>query len=167
MAPVFAQRHTIQAQIRRALSAAPQGIAAKATVGVLDPHGKLKELRHGSNGWTCLPAATGDPDPLPYCVDPNGLAWIESVMTGKMPDPRKPGYSYMLQGGSAWSNVDPNARSLTAGRKDYIHIPPHIMILSQRIADESGFPSGADPDPTQPFVMFGGSPYAILILPVK
>jgi len=62
----------------------------------------------------------------------------------------------MLQRGWSWSNTDPAAKKLAPGQKDYIHIPPHIMILAARVADASGFPSGqADPDTSTPFVMFG------------
>ncbi|MGH8600082.1 MAG: hypothetical protein ACRET1_05425, partial [Burkholderiales bacterium] len=66
------------------------------------------------------------------------------------------------------SNTDPDATRLPADRKTWIHIPPHIMILSSRIAGESGFPSGqSNPDTRKPFVMFGGTKLAILIIPVK
>jgi len=42
------------------------------------------------------------------------------------------------------------------------------MILGASVADASGFPSGqADPDTSRPFVMFGGTPFAILVIPVK
>jgi len=42
------------------------------------------------------------------------------------------------------------------------------MILNARLANSSGFPSGqANPDTSKPFVMFGGTPFALLIIPVK
>lgn len=74
----------------------------------------------------------------------------------------------MLRGGSAWSNVDPSASRLPPGRKDYIHIPPHIMILDAKLANQSGLPlHQTDPDTHMPFVMFGGTKHAILIIPVR
>ncbi|MGH9717707.1 MAG: hypothetical protein ACRD4R_13405 [Candidatus Acidiferrales bacterium] len=156
------------AQIRRALSAAPAAIAARAMVAIRGKNGKWIILRHGDDGWTCIPASSGDPDPLPACFDANGLVFIEAFDTGHPPDPNKPGYSYMLQGGSAWSNLDPFAAKLPPGAKDYIHIPPHIMILDAKIANESGLPlKDAHPDTRRPFVMFGGTKYAILIIPVQ
>jgi len=43
-----------------------------------------------------------------------------------------------------------------------------LMILGAKVADNSGFPSGqADPDTSRPFVTFGGTPFAILIVPLK
>lgn len=159
--------HATQQQIREALSAAPPAVAADASVVASDGKGHATVLRKGSNGWTCM-MASGDPEPLPVCYDANGMAWRKAIMAGRAPDPDKPGFSYMLQGGSAWSNTDPNADKLPAGRKDHIHIPPHIMILSARVANASGLPSGqANPDTHEPFVMFGGTPYAIVIIPAR
>ncbi|MGB9146771.1 MAG: hypothetical protein WCC14_13175, partial [Acidobacteriaceae bacterium] len=62
----------------------------------------------------------------------------------------------------------PAATKLPAGEKDYIHIPPHIMILDAKMANESGLPLHEEhPDTQQPFVMFGATPFAILIIPVR
>jgi len=157
-----------EAEIRSALSAAPTAIAARATVEQRDKHGNWVVLRHGDNGWTCIPRSSGDPDPLPACFDANAMAFIRTFDTGRSPDPAKPGLSYMLRGGSAWSNIDPRASRLPPGRSDYIHIPPHIMILDSKLANESSLPlHQADPDTHMPFVMFGGTKQAILIIPVK
>jgi hypothetical protein len=157
-----------EAEVRRALSAAPPAIAARATVKRKDKHGHWVVLRQGDNGWTCIPRSNGDPEPLPACFDANGMAFIRTFATGRSPDPTQPGLSYMLRGGSAWSNIDPRASRLPPGRNDYIRIPPHIMILDSRLANESGLPlHQTDPDTHRPFVMFGGTKQAILIIPVK
>ncbi len=159
---------TNDGEIRRALSAAPAQVAAEATVVAMDATGNTKELRHGTNGWTCLPRDLGTPQEQPLCLDKNGLAWYQAAMAGKAPDPNLVGYSYMLQGGSVWSNLDPAATRLAPGQRDFIHVPPHIMILNARAAQTSGFPSGvAAPDTHKPFVMFGGTPFAVLIIPVQ
>lgn len=156
-----------KAQIDRALSAAPKSIANGAAVVEMDVHGNLKPLRSGSNGWTCIPKDPGTPLGHPLCVDKNGLAWMIDAMAGRVPAPDKTGYSYMLQGGTSWSNVDVSAMSLPAGQKQYITIPPHIMIMNAKIAQASGFPSGETyPDTNKPFVIYGGTPYAILIIPI-
>lgn len=155
------------AQIQLALSAAPASIAAHATVSVHQGD-KWIELHQGDNGWTCMPLGHGDPLPRPVCLDANGMAFLEAMTAGRAPDPDKPGYSYMLQGGSAWSNLDPEASTLPPGQKDFIRIPPHIMILGAKLANASGLPlRQANPDTTRPFVMFGGTQYAILIIPVQ
>jgi hypothetical protein len=157
-----------EAEIPRALSAAPPAIAAHATVEEGGKRGHWVVLRPGANGWTCIPRSNGDPEPLPACFDANGIAFIRALNHGRSPDPRKPGLSYMLRGGSAWSNVDPSASRLPAGSKDYIHIPPHIMILDSTLANQSDLPlHETNPDTHAPFVMFGGTKYAILIIPVK
>ncbi len=104
----------------------------------------------------------------PACFDKYGLEWIEDYLAGREPDPDHVGYSYMLEGGSSWSNIDPKAVKLAPGQKDYVRIPAHIMILNARVANSSGFPSGqAEPDTHRPFVQFGGTPFALLIIPVN
>lgn len=167
------QSSEVKSEIARALSAAPTSIAAGAAVDVADAKGRLTELRHGSNGWTCIidNAEAIKQDPIehhPACFDKPGLEWIEAFTAGQVPNPGRVGYAYMLEGGSSWSNTDPKATKLAAGQKDYIRIPGHIMILNARVANSSGFPSGqANPNTRKPFVMFGGTAYAILIIPVK
>jgi hypothetical protein len=159
-------------EISQALSAAPVSIAAQASVIIYGDQGRKKVLREGTNGWTCM---TRDPN-LPHdgiahhpaCFDKYGMEWIENYLAGHEPNPDHVGYSYMLQGGSSWSNTDPKAAKLEPGQRDYIRMPPHIMILNARMADSSGFPSSeADPDTHKPFVMFGGTPFALLIIPVN
>ncbi len=167
VAKIPGQSQDHQKLIDLALSAAPAGLAAEATVSV-HQGGKWIELRHGNNGWTCIPPGKGDPQPEPACFDTNGMAFLEAMAAGRIPDPAKPGYAYMLQGGSAWSNLDPDATRLPPGQKDYIHIPPHFMILGAKLANSSGLPlHEAHPNTSRPFVMFGGTRYAILIIPVK
>lgn len=157
--------------IAQALTAAPPGVAAHAAVVQMDAHGRVTRLRFGTNGWTCIPP--GDPTyggnkSFPACFDRYGLEWLEDFYAGRKPNPGHVGYSYMLRGGWSWSNVDPAAKALAPGQRNYIHIPSHIMILNAKVAQTSGFPSGqADPDTSEPFVMFGGTPFAILIIPVK
>ncbi len=160
-----------KAEIASALSAAPKAIAAGAAVVRMDGRGRMTELRTGENGWTCIPpedpADVGNKN-FPACFNKYGLEWLEDFYAGRKPNPNHVGYSYMLRGGWSWSNTDPAARKLPSGQKDYIHIPPHIMILDARAAEISGFPSGqADPDTNKPFVMFGSTAFAILIIPVE
>ncbi len=157
-----------QADIRRALSAAPAAIARGAAVIDMDDQGRTTELRPGTNGWTCMPRDPGTPVQAPLCVDRAGLAWFQAVMAGRPPDPKKVGYSYMLKGGTAWSIVDPAATKLPPGETTHVTVPPHIMVMNARVAEESGFPSGeAHPDVHKPFVAYGGTPYAILLIPLE
>jgi hypothetical protein len=166
------QSDSTEAEISQALSAAPASIAAHASVTVLGAQGSRKELRSGTNGWTCV---TGDSNlhddgiaHHPACFDKYGLEWIVNYFAGREPNPDHVGYSYMLQGGSSWSNTDPQATKLAPSQKDYIRMPPHIMILSAKVANASGLPSRqSNPDADKPFVMFGGTSFAIVIIPVR
>lgn len=157
-----------KSQIAWALSAAPPSIAAGAAVVTMSDTGQIQYLRKGRNGWTCIVHDPATPMGHPLCLDKNGLEWMATAMSGHAPDPDKTGYSYMLQGGSVWSATDVAATALPPGQKDFIRVPPHVMIMNAKIANSSGFPSGqTNPDTHKPFVMFGGTPYAIVIMPLK
>jgi hypothetical protein len=92
---------------------------------------------------------------------------MQAAMSGREPDVAKTGYAYMLKGGTSWSNTDVTAMKLAPGQQDFVHVPPHIMIMNAQIANSSGFPSGeANPNTHKPFVIYGGTPFAMLIIPV-
>jgi hypothetical protein len=161
-----------ESEVSQALSAAPASIAAQASVIIFRDQGRREELRAGTNGWTCIMRdVNAHEDGIahhPACFDKYGLEWMEDYLARREPDPDHVGYSYMLEGGSSWSNIDPKAVKLAPGQKDYIRIPAHVMILNARVAGSSGFPSGqAEPDTHKPFVQFGGTPFALLIIPVN
>ncbi len=154
--------------VERAISAAPPSIGVGAAVVDVKDDGGMVTLREGKNGWTCLPYDPGTPTRAPLCLDRNGMAWLQAAMHGKAPDPDLVGYSYMLKGGSVWSATDPAAEKLPEGEKTHVEIPPHMMVLNARLAERSGFPSGErHPDVRKPFVLYGSTPFAILILPVQ
>ena len=146
--------------IADALSAAPSSIAAGATVMGAD--GKV--LRQGSNGWICMPDDPATPGRDPMCVDKNGLAWVMALMDHKAPPAGVVGIAFMLAGGSDASNVDPYAVKPSGA---WITTGPHVMLLSAEAAKASGYPGGAHPDTRKPSVMFEGTPYAHIMLPVK
>lgn len=151
-----------------ALSAAPPAIAAGAAVVNMSDDGKITELRKGTSGWTCFVHDPGTPSGHPLCVDQNGLEWMQAAMSGHEPDAAKTRYSYMLKGGTAWSATDVTATRLPAVQEDIIRVPPHVMITNAQLANSSGFPSGeTKPDTHKPFVIYGGTPFAILIIPVQ
>ena len=155
-----AQSATPAAMIEDALGAAPAAVAVGATVMT----GDGKVLRQGTNGWTCMPDDPSTPDRDPMCVDKNGLAWVMAEMGHKAPPAGAIGMAYMLKGGSDSSNTDPYAKG-SAGH--WITTGPHVMILSADAARESGYPGVAKPDTSKPYVMFEGTPYAHIMLPVK
>lgn len=146
--------------VASALSAAPEAIAAGAAV----VGGDGAALKAGSNGWTCMPDMPHTPGTDPMCFDGPGLAWAQAWMGKKEPDPEAVGFSYMLKGGSDASNTDPFA---TKPDGEWVDSGPHIMILSAKVAAASGFPAGDNPDTSKPFVMFAGTPYAHIMMPVQ
>jgi hypothetical protein len=155
------------ALIANAVSAAPRAIGAHATVVRIGEKGEMTVLRKGANGWTCMPDDPGTPGEDPMCVDKNGMAWMHALMAHKAPDADKPGMAYMLKGGSDASNLDPNLEKPAAGDK-WVTTGPHVMILSAQAAKASGYPSGEKaPDTSRPYVMYGGTPYAHIMLPVR
>ena len=148
--------------ISSAVSAAPASLRAGAAVMTMD--GKL--LRKGTNGWTCYPDDPGSPGNDPMCVDKNGLAWMNAFMAHK-PTPKAVGLAYMLQGGSDASNLDSSLAKPPTGQA-WVATGPHMMILSAEVAAASGYPTKqAKPDTTKPYVMYGGTPYAHIMFPVK
>ena len=147
------------ALIADALGAAPTAVARGATV--ISGDGKM--LRKGGNGWTCMPDNPATPGPDPMCFDKVGLAWAMAWMGHKTP-PDATGTAYMLKGGTDASNLDPFATKPTKG---WIKTGPHVMILSADAARASGYSAGANPDTSKPYVMFAGTPYAHIMMPVR
>ena len=154
-----------QAKIQNAMTAAPPGISKNATI--LDwsetEGGQMVELRKGTNGWTCLPDMPATPANDPMCMDKIAMEWADAWMSKKEPKLSGVGIGYMLQGGATADNDDPFARKPPAG-KDWLREPPHIMMFGIKI-DPSVHSS--EPNTTRPWVMFKGTPYEHLMVPVK
>jgi hypothetical protein len=150
--------------IASAMSAAPEGLARGATVAAANADGSMRTLRQGSNGFTCMPDNPATPGPDPMCMDANAMAWAAAWIGHKPPPADKVGLMYMLRGGTDASNTDPYAQKPTEGDQ-WVETGPHIMVVgSQSIL--AGHPSGAKPDTKSPYVMWAGTPYAHLMIPV-
>jgi hypothetical protein len=154
-----------ETKIASAMSAAPASVADKATIldNAVDADGEFVVLREGSNGWYCLPDAFGTPGPDPWCFDETWLSWTYQFMAGQAPRVAVPGVAYMLQGGSEASNTDPFATGPAAG-DEWMASPPHIMILQPGKLDLSVFSTAHDNG--GPWVMWGGTPYEHIMVPV-
>lgn len=150
-------------KIASAMSAAPQPIAAAASVAEVGADGKLVTLRQGTNGWLCLPDNPDTPGPDPLCVDGTWQQWFGAYMAHKPPALKTVGISYMLQGSHDASNTDPYARKPAPGQ-DWVVTGPHIMIAVPNSAMLEGYPS--DPSTGGPYVMWKGTPYAHLMVPL-
>jgi hypothetical protein len=152
--------------IANAASAAPAAIGGKAAVMAADPNGRMRMLRRGTNGWTCMPDDPRTPSNDPMCVDRNGMAWAQAWLDHRAPPAGKPGLAYMLQGASDASNTDPYATRPVRGGS-WVRTGPHIMILDRNAASASGYAAGPNPDTSRPYVMFAGTPYAHIMMPVR
>jgi hypothetical protein len=157
-------------KIASAMSAAPATIAKGATImdWPADPNGKPRQLRAGTNGWVCFPtspeefkgAAVDDP----MCFDKQWQGWADAWMSKKPPVVTGTGIAYMLKGDKGGSNTDPFATGPTATNQ-WVVSPPHIMVLYQDLKLLDAFPT--DPKSGGPWVMWKGTPYAHLMVPVS
>ena len=73
------------------------------------------------------------------------------------------GMGYMLQGGGSPSNTDPFATKPPEGKK-WLQEPPHLMLFGVKL-DPSVYSSDANSG--TPWIMWAGTPYEHLMIPVK
>lgn len=154
------------ARISNALLAAPQSIVANAAVfdwPATEGTGLVK-LRDGTNGWTCLPDVPFTDGEDPMCVDAVWLDFIKAQVAGKTPNVDRVGIGYMAHGGAYSSNTDPAATKATPDN-EWGFDPPHIMLVVPDPALLKGFPTRRTG--VGPYVMFAGTPYAHLMVPVS
>jgi hypothetical protein len=152
--------------IASAMKAAPMSIAKHATIVAMGADMKMRTVRAGTNGWTCMPDNPETPGPDPMCMDKNALDWANAWMSHATPAAGKVGFMYMLAGGTDASNTDPYAKAPTASNH-WIKTGPHIMIVGADATFYDSYPKGADPDTSVPYVMWAGTPYQHLMAPVK
>jgi hypothetical protein len=152
-------------KMENAMSAAPRAIASGATLmdWPATPGGQPTQLRAGTNGWTCFPDMPNTPRNDPMCNDAQWSAWAEGWMTHQPPHITALGISYMLQGSADASNTDPFATEPAAGQQ-WVITGPHVMIIVPNQRDLAGLPT--DPNSGGPYVMFAGTPYAHIMVPV-
>lgn len=160
-----AQIDPMQAKIENAMSAAPPTIAHGATIldWPAEATGDLVMLRQGDNNWTCFTDSPGTPTNDPMCLDQQWMTWLEALMTGKEPEVTTVGIAYMLQGGSDPSNTDPFATEPALG-DDWVISAPHIMVVAPGGFDPAAFTT--DHLSNEPYIMFEGTPYEHLMVPV-
>ena len=100
------------------------------------------------------------------CADPAAMEWVKAWQT-KGPPPQKLGFIYMLRGDNGVSNTDPYATVKTADN-NWVKSGPHVMIVGAEAKNMmQGYPRDAKPAPAKPYVMWPGTPYEHLMLPVK
>jgi hypothetical protein len=151
--------------VASAEAAAPASIAHDASIVTVGADGKMTTIRQGKNGWTCMPDAPDTPGPDPMCMDANAAKWAQAWIAHKPPPEGAVGVMYMLEGGTDASNTDPYAKKPTAAN-NWINTGPHVMIVGSKEVLAS-YPSGAKPDTSAPYVMWAGTPYAHLMVPIS
>jgi len=152
--------------IASAMSAAPAKVSKGATIVAMEAHGKMRTLRKGTNGFTCMPDNPATPGPDPMCMDKNSMEWVGAWVEHKTPPAGKVGLMYMLAGGTDASNTDPYAEK-PAPNNNWVKTGPHIMIVGADAGFYDSYPKSPNPDTSMPYVMWAGTPYQHLMVPVK
>ncbi|MCF6109635.1 hypothetical protein [Mesorhizobium muleiense] len=153
------------AMIKSAESAAPPAVSSGAAIHAMDEKGAMRTLREGTNGFWCMPDNPATPGPDPMCGDANAMEWAMAWIGKKEPPKGKVGFMYMLAGGTDGSNTDPYATKPEEGN-NWVETGPHVMIVNATDMMQ-GYPADPKPDTSKPYVMWAGTPYAHLMIPVK
>lgn len=149
--------------IESALAAAPASIGKDARIVAMKADGTMSVLREGANGWTCMGDNPATPGADPMCMDANAQKWAEAWIGHKPPPADNVGLMYMLAGGSDASNTDPWGKEPKDGK--WVETGPHVMVVGSESLNKL-YPSGGNPDTAKPYVMFGGTPYAHVMMPI-
>jgi hypothetical protein len=148
------------AMIEDALTAAPPNLRESATVK--DFEGNV--LREGSGSYACYPTPEGIAGPM--CVDDEWERWMAAWMAQEPFTPSRLAIAYMMAGDSpdgGASNIDPFAAAPTPDN-DWVVEGPHVMIIVPDQSVLEGLPT--TPDTDEPYVMWPGTDYAHIMLPV-
>jgi hypothetical protein len=129
----------------------------------MDEKGGMKQLRAGTNGWTCMlvPGGPGVTDAM--CMDKAWSGWADAYMAKKNPQVNTLGIAYMLHGDHGGSNTDPFAMKPIATNQ-WVVAPPHIMVLVPDVKLLDSLPT--DPHSGGAWVMWKGTPYAHVMVPL-
>ena len=153
------------ALIASAESAAPAAVGTGAAIYAPGADGQMRTLREGTNGWWCMPDTPSTPGPDPMCGDANAMEWAMAWIGKTEPPKGKVGFIYMLAGGTDASNTDPYAAGPAEGN-NWVETGPHVMIMNA-VDMMAGYPTDPAPDTTKPYVMWAGTPYQHLMVPVQ
>ena len=148
-----------EAKIAQAMKAGPSSISKNATI--MDADGTV--LRKGTNGWVCMPSS-GPGSTHPMCNDD---VWMTALASFGKNEPFKitrVGISYMLAGDDNVNNADPFDKKQDPGEV-WVQEGPHIMIIVPDVAMLEGI--SEDPFNGGPYVMWKGTPFAHIMVPLK
>lgn len=154
--------------IRSASSAAPLSVTGNATIvdRTMPPSGdgSATVLREGSNGWVCMPDNPEVPGDSPACLDAPWRGFLEALVAGEQPPAAQGlGIAYMLRGDFPVSNLDPAATGPEADNEWIPDSGPHVMLLAPDTEILADLPTSPGDGP---WVMWAGTPYAHVMVPV-
>jgi len=150
----------VDQRIAHARAAAPDAVSADATI-VIDGEVAVE----GSNGWTCMPD-TMPKDGAAICVDALWGEMMTALGAKAAFAANGVGISYMLLGdpeGTGTSNSDPHHPDLK-NADDYVETGPHLMVIVPKELLEG---MNSDPSTGGPYVMWGDTDYAHIMIPVE
>ena len=150
-----------EALIREALSAAPPEVAKTAIV----KNGDGTILKPGTGAYTCYPTPESmkKRGKMSMCLDKTWQVWRDAWLNKKPFQANEVGIAYMLAGDVGSSNTDPYAEAPTS-KNQWVEPGPHLMVLVPDPAALEGV--STDPYGGGPFVMWKGTPYAHIMVPV-
>ena len=150
-----------EALIREALSAAPPEVAKTATVKT----GDGTVLKPGTGAYTCYPTPESmkKRGKMATCLDKTWQVWRDAWLNKKPFKASEVGIAYMLAGDVGSSNTDPYAEAPTSNNQ-WVEPGPHTMIIVPNPAELEGI--STDPYSGGPFVMWKGTPYVHIMVPV-
>lgn len=154
-----AQQQSNDDYMARVQKAAPPQVVQDATIIRMNGH-DMQTLKEGSNGFTCMVA----PPDVPMCADKDAMEWAHAWQSHG-PASTSTGFIYMLAGDSGASNTDPYATKQMPDNH-WVQTGSHVMIVGAAAKSMTGYPREADPDPTKPYMMWPGTPYEHLMIPV-
>ena len=160
-------------------SAAPSFIANECTVVDMDDEGNQIVLREGTNGCTAMaanPRGPADPEngwkdaheAMAMVGDAQSFAWASAYFAGTKPGDvmEKDGWAWMLNGDMSEDNTKAGVLNKEdSAEGEWIESGAHLMLMPKDPSSLDGqttdFNSGA------PYVMFAGTDYAHLMIPVE
>ena len=156
-------------EIKAYTSAAPAFIGDNATV--IGASGKV--IREGSNGWRCepfMPMPEGGfktpHEAAPACSDANAVAWANAYKSQQKPELEADGWIWMLHGDLGVDNFKPYTDGQkNMGHKHFIESGAHLMLMPKDPSSMDG--QSTDYTNGGPYVMFQGTPYVHMMIPVE
>lgn len=149
------------AEAAAAESAAPSSLSKHATI--LNRDGQV--VRIGSNGWTCLPDDPNTAGTDSVCMNESWRNFMDALKNKKKPTYTQVGIAYMLQGDRPVSNTDPYATEPKPGDDWVDQLGAHIMVLVPDADTLRNVPT--NPRNGGPWVMWAGTPYVHLMIPIN